>query len=144
MKNLKVFFIWLGIAVFFGVAILVVARQRVYAPVVNVSNFKNKNQLFNSQQSCGIENCHGLEITCGSHIPKICSQEYQIGDACRQYARCQIQNGKCQLVKSDKFNQCKNCVKDCEKNFKKNSLKLSQCEGKCHLKINQTKKATPE
>jgi len=34
-----------------------------------------------TQQKCGIENCHGLDITCGSDVPDACTEIYMIGDA---------------------------------------------------------------
>ncbi|VVB75045.1 Uncharacterised protein [Candidatus Tiddalikarchaeum anstoanum] len=27
-------------------------------------------------QKCGIENCHGLDITCGPNIPEVCTTLY--------------------------------------------------------------------
>ncbi len=38
--------------------------------------------------NCGIENCHGLEIKCGSNVPNFCTEVYEIGDKCRKYAKC--------------------------------------------------------
>lgn len=80
---------------------------------------------------CGIENCHGLDITCGPNIPEVCTMEYAFGDGCRQYASCQIINGECQLIKSEKFEECKSCVEKCLQDFKEDIIKASECEGEC-------------
>ncbi len=82
-------------------------------------------------EKCGIENCHGLDITCGPNVPEICDLMYGAGDNCRQYASCQKTNGQCQLVKTNKFNDCKFCVEKCEQNFKNNQIDFFQCESKC-------------
>lgn len=84
-----------------------------------------------SSEKCGIENCHGLEITCGPNIPKTCTFEYQLGDRCREFAKCEIIKGKCQLVKSQKFTECKICVEDCLKKYQNNQEELFRCEEKC-------------
>ncbi|MGB9911518.1 MAG: hypothetical protein ACPLKP_02860 [Microgenomates group bacterium] len=84
-----------------------------------------------SSQKCGIENCHGLEIKCGPNIPEVCSLEYQIGDGCRQFASCEIKEGKCQLVESDEFIYCKNCVEACIEKYSEEPEKLFNCEQKC-------------
>ncbi len=84
-----------------------------------------------SSEKCGMENCHGLNITCGPKIPEICTMVYEPGDNCRQYASCQIINKKCQLVKSQKFEECKSCTEECKKNFENDPLRFSECESKC-------------
>ncbi len=80
---------------------------------------------------CGIENCHGLDIACGPNIPETCDMMYAAGDNCRQYASCQTMNGQCQLVKTQKFDDCKSCVEKCEQNFKDDQINFFQCESKC-------------
>lgn len=67
------------------------------------------------EQKCGIESCHGLDITCGPDVPEVCTEEYRLGDFCRQYADCEVLDGNCQLVESDRFGQCKSCVDECSK-----------------------------
>lgn len=84
-----------------------------------------------NQSNCGIENCHGLEITCGSNIPEVCSLDYQLGDKCRQFAKCQIVNGRCQLVEDEDFQKCKSCVENCLKLYENDPLKLFNCEADC-------------
>jgi len=80
---------------------------------------------------CGIEGCHGLDITCGPNVPEICTLEYAAGDNCRQYASCQIVDGNCQLVTTQKFNGCKSCVEKCKQYFKDDQINFFQCESKC-------------
>ena len=80
---------------------------------------------------CGIENCHGLDISCGPNVPEFCDMMYAVGDNCRQYASCQVINGQCRLEKTSKFNICKSCVEKCEQDFKDDQIKLFACESKC-------------
>lgn len=70
---------------------------------------------FRSQNSeaCGIQECHGLEITCGSDVPQVCTEIYKLGDFCRQYAGCRVVDGDCVLVTSEEFSTCKECVAKC-------------------------------
>ena len=79
---------------------------------------------------CGIANCHGLDIECGKPV-EMCPGMYQIGDGCRQFAKCEIVNGQCQQVDSLEFNVCKSCVQKCEKDFADNPEKAFICESKC-------------
>lgn len=94
------------------------------------------NQPQNTKQSplttkCGIESCHGLDITCGPNVPDVCNMMYTIGDICRQYASCQITNNKCQLVENTAFTTCKNCVQKCQQEHSNDPVQMSQCEGQC-------------
>jgi len=66
-----------------------------------------------SQQDCDIENCHGLDISCGSNIPDSCTESYGLGDFCRQFAACEIIESECQLVEDQVFEDCKACVNEC-------------------------------
>lgn len=105
---------------------------------------QKKDSTFSDNQKkekCGIENCHGMEISCGKNVPESCTEQYKLGDACRQYARCEIQEGKCQLSKSEKFDKCKKCVEKCEADLKDNVLNIFGCESNCHKKINGTQEA---
>lgn len=80
---------------------------------------------------CGIENCHGLDIVCGSNIAEMCTREYRLGDKCRQFAECGILNGVCQQIENLKFNECKSCVQKCERDFEGNSIEMFNCESRC-------------
>ena len=80
---------------------------------------------------CGIVNCHGLEIMCGSGAPEICTMEYQVGDNCRKYAKCGIIDGQCQQTPNPEFAECASCVSKCSADFKNDQASLFECDGKC-------------
>ncbi|MBI2445672.1 hypothetical protein HYV43_04755 [Candidatus Micrarchaeota archaeon] len=68
----------------------------------------------NASLQCGAEQCHGLDITCGSDVPQACTLEFRIpDDACLQYVRCQVIDGACQHA-NPQFTQCKQCVEQCK------------------------------
>ena len=81
--------------------------------------------------TCGIENCHGMDITCGANPAQICTDLYAAGDNCRRYANCAIVAGKCQLQQSAKFDGCKTCVEKCTSANKTDQIAFFQCESKC-------------
>jgi len=80
---------------------------------------------------CGIENCHGLDIVCGPNPAQICTEIYQLGDKCRQFAECGAVNGSCQFIENPQFTACKNCVETCEKDNLNNPELAFTCESKC-------------
>ena len=41
-------------------------------------------------RKCGIESCHGLDITCGPNVPEVCDMMSMAGDNCRQFVSCQL------------------------------------------------------
>lgn len=82
-------------------------------------------------QECGIENCHGLDIVCGSNRAEACTELYQLGDRCRQYADCSVVGGICKYIENPQFTACKNCVRGCEDRYGGDSIRLFQCEGDC-------------
>lgn len=84
-----------------------------------------------TSDKCGLENCHGLELSCGPNVPDVCTFLYQLGDNCRQYAKCEVVNNRCQLITEPKFTQCKSCVEKCLADFKDDPVKTSACEGRC-------------
>lgn len=81
---------------------------------------------------CEITNCHGLDIICGQKPPGMCTAIYQLGDNCRQFTTCGIQNGKCQQIQNDKFNACKSCAQKCEQDYKNNPEKTFDCAATCY------------
>jgi hypothetical protein len=81
--------------------------------------------------SCGIENCHGMDIVCGPKPAEICTEIYQLGDKCRQYAKCSIKEGKCQKEENLQFTNCKSCVENCLERYKKDQVKMFECESQC-------------
>jgi hypothetical protein len=57
---------------------------------------------------------------------------YQIGDRCRQYARCDTSGGSCTLVTSNpEFATCKACAEHCQIQAGADSLAAMTCEEKC-------------
>jgi len=89
------------------------------------------NNFTEGQERCGLENCHGTDLSCGSKIPQVCNAIYQIGDKCRQFANCENINGNCRLNKTSQFEKCKSCVDECIKKFD-NSEEVFACEEKCN------------
>jgi hypothetical protein len=80
---------------------------------------------------CVRENCHGLEIKCGTNRPDICTAIYQLGDKCLKYAKCGEVEGKCQQITNKLFDECKSCVEKCLQNFKNDAVQMFDCENKC-------------
>ncbi len=81
--------------------------------------------------TCGIENCHGLDIVCGSNPAQMCTEMYQLGDRCRQFATCGVVNGSCKQIEDTQFTACKTCVQACEKKFPNDPEQVFQCENTC-------------
>jgi hypothetical protein len=81
--------------------------------------------------ACGIENCHGLTVTCGPNTATSCTSIMDPGDRCRKYASCQVTSGSCQLVTDPKFDKCVNCVEECQKSFINNPNQVSDCSQSC-------------
>ena len=79
---------------------------------------------------CGAANCHGLDIECGQSA-QMCTEMYQLGDRCRQYAKCGVVNGKCQQIENQEFNICKACALKCDQDFPDNPEKAFMCESRC-------------
>ncbi len=80
---------------------------------------------------CVIDNCHGLDISCGPEALNACTEIYAVGDSCRQYASCEKVNGECRPKGNDRFESCKSCVEQCQADFKDDSPGLFQCEESC-------------
>lgn len=88
------------------------------------------------EQKCGIEQCHGLDLTCGSNVPDACTEIYKFGDFCRSYfPGCEVLNGEC--VKSTdvsadlNFFKCKSCVDQCE--ALDDPTEAFECEDGCKM-----------
>ncbi|OGY24646.1 MAG: hypothetical protein A2Y57_00810 [Candidatus Woykebacteria bacterium RBG_13_40_7b] len=94
--------------------------------------YKNNNSDGLSS-SCGISNCHGLNIECGKPV-ELCTEMYQIADMCRQFAECEKKNGVCQQKANETFTKCKSCVESCIVNFPNNAEKQFSCESNCNPK----------
>ena len=81
--------------------------------------------------TCRVENCHGFDIKCGSNPPQMCTMEYALGDKCLSYAKCSVQNGKCQQLVTTEFTNCKTCVQNCITLYQNDSFQAFQCESLC-------------
>lgn len=85
---------------------------------------------------CGAKECHGLDMSCEVfHAPQACTAIYKLGDFCRQYARCQMVGGRCQLVKEDVFDRCVACVNQCVAEPQKSASAAFDCELKCREQV---------
>ena len=82
--------------------------------------------------SCGLQTCHGLNLSCGYNSPIYCTAVYEIGDKCLEYAKCGYLNGICQPIENAQFTQCKSCVQACIDVNKDDSIKMFECESKCN------------
>lgn len=80
---------------------------------------------------CGVQNCHGLQVSCGPNIPDACTQEYQLGDACRPFMKCAVTQGSCQQVEIPHYQQCRDCVEQCLQDF--HGEDRFACEANCGL-----------
>lgn len=81
---------------------------------------------------CGIQSCHGLDISCGPAVPEFCTTEYRLGDFCRQFAECGVVEGQCQFIETETFVSCKSCVEQCEKGDPEASF---ACEEQCRMEL---------
>ncbi|MBL8014089.1 MAG: hypothetical protein JNN05_09605 [Candidatus Omnitrophica bacterium] len=88
-----------------------------------------------AQEACGIENCHGIDISCGPNVPEACTQMYALGDFCRDYARCERLAGKCRLVENPTFDSCVACVRKCMDAHANDPVESFNCEATCRDQI---------
>jgi hypothetical protein len=77
-----------------------------------------------------VANCHGLDIECGQSV-QMRTEMYQLGDKCRQYAKCSVVNDKCQQIENPEFTACKSCALRYEKDFPDDPDKAFMCESRC-------------
>ena len=121
MKNKNLFY---GI-----IALLFLVVLSVF--VWNNYQIQGQERPIQNSGRCVMENCHGLDITCGPNLPDACPEIYMAGDNCRRYAGCQSIEGQCILEKAPKFDSCKSCVEKCEIDFKDEQIEFLQCESRC-------------
>lgn len=82
--------------------------------------------------TCGFTTCHGSDLACGPNAPQICTEEYRIGDKCREYASCDTSGGSCTLVTNNpQYTNCKTCAEHCAIQAGADSLAAVSCEEKC-------------
>lgn len=80
---------------------------------------------------CGVENCHGVTVQCGSNPVDTCTSEIDSGDRCRKYATCQVVDNVCQVVTQTPYEKCKACIKSCSDSYFNNPNMLVDCSQKC-------------
>lgn len=91
-----------------------------------------------SDQVCEVANCHGLDVVCGSEPAEVCTEEYVVGDFCRQFASCQVTNGNCVTVTSETYDRCRSCVEDCLDQYEQNeSFDVLACDDRCRQQISE-------
>ncbi|MCX6701105.1 MAG: hypothetical protein NTV68_14510 [Methanomicrobiales archaeon] len=94
-------------------------------------SWENTDTAVITEAACGIQNCHGMEISCGKNIAEMCTMEYQLGDKCRSLASCQNVNGSCSVVKQEGYTVCMSCVEECNKTSGGDPAKAFACESRC-------------
>ena len=67
-----------------------------------------------AEQCVAVTPCHGIhELTCGPAA--MCTEEYRMGDFCRQWVTCEVgADGACGLKKDPKFDECVACFDGCK------------------------------
>jgi hypothetical protein len=141
-KNSIIFFVSILVL---GAVVFLTPRDRADAPIESRPQGEvPMDNVGGSNEKCGIENCHGLDIICGENVADFCTMEYQLGDSCRKFARCEMRNGKCQMTPSDNFDECKTCVEKCKDDFSESDPEIWNCESDCHLEINNLDEAVLE
>lgn len=108
-----------------------IMSMRTYNPSIEEDSTAEFSPKTCTPGECSLENCHGLDIECGPNPPDACTAMYALGDKCLQYAKCGIQNGKCQEIENPQFTQCKSCVQKCSIDNKNDNMKLFECESNC-------------
>lgn len=81
--------------------------------------------------ACGIQNCHGMEISCGPDIVELCTMEYQLGDKCRGLASCGNVNGSCTVIRQEGYEACVSCVEECNRTSGGDPVRAFDCESRC-------------
>ena len=115
-------------------AFLILMVLAAAAVFVLMKYFPAKHNLGNDSGDsgvCQINNCHGLDVECGSKPLGICTEVYQMGDNCRQFVECSVVGGKCRAVDDPQFAACKGCVETCVSTYMDDQVQLLDCEKKC-------------
>ena len=84
------------------------------------------------QAKCGVQECHGVNLTCGPNVVEMCTDLYAMGDGCRQYFKCgYINNGACDQIPDERYEKCRACVKKCISNTNDGPEKAMTCDSNC-------------
>jgi len=110
-----------------------IMSEKTYNPAIGEDSTAEFSPITCSPGACALETCHGFNnISCGSNPPDVCTEMYEVGDKCLQYAKCGVQNGKCQQIQNPQFTECQSCVQKCIDTNKNDNNKLFECESKCN------------
>lgn len=81
---------------------------------------------------CVLTPCHGVDLTCGPAISEVCTEVYQLGDKCRRFVNCTIDDNKtCRMETIPGFDACKSCILVCLNESRGNPSLAFACEEKC-------------
>ena len=97
----------------------------------NVSMGMEEKSLKACKAGCMMQECHGLDVSCGMNAPDLCTEIYGLGDRCRRLAECVIADGECIPALSREFESCKACVLKCDETEGRDPTALFGCESKC-------------
>ncbi len=92
---------------------------------------KTPNNKPQPDKPCGLETCHGLDVSCGPDIAEMCTEMYMAGDGCLQFVHCGYVNGQCTQIDTARFEQCAACVQRCEQLNPDDPTQFFQCENAC-------------
>lgn len=130
--NMLKVFILLG-AIFIVIGGLALWNMRLI-PYPSVTN-----PPFPPSTVCGIQECHGMELTCGSQPADICTEIFMVGDGCRTFFECGVTNGICAKTEDRRFDSCTSCVKQCVSDNKGDDVKISECDSYCVAQVEKLK-----
>lgn len=88
---------------------------------------------------CDVQECHGVNLTCGRNVPDACTEMYQVGDGCRNFFACTVRKGSCVAAENPRFDICKSCITECEKKHGQDAEAVFQCDSQC-IQMAQTAK----
>ncbi len=108
-----------------------IISERLYNPSFSEDSTAEFSPKTCSPGSCALETCHGLDIKCGPNPANVCTAMYGLGDKCLKYAKCGIQDGKCQQIENSEFSQCKTCIQKCINDNQNDGMKQFECESNC-------------
>jgi hypothetical protein len=110
-----------------------IMSEKAYNPAIGEDSIAEFSPITCTPGACALETCHGFNnISCGSNPPDVCTEIYEVGDKCLQYAKCGVKNGKCQQMQNPQFTECKSCVQKCLETNKNDNSLLFECESKCN------------
>ena len=109
-----------------------IMSEKTHNPAIGEDSTAKFSPITCTPGACALQTCHGFNnISCGSNPPDVCTEMYEVGDKCLQYAKCGIKDNKCQPIENSEFTQCKSCVQKCIDDNKNNDQKEFECENKC-------------